>query len=213
MGARLVIFGASGGTGRMLVERALAADHRVTAVVRDPARLPLRHDRLSTVQADVMDTGAVADAIAGSDAVLSALGASSRTSPPLCRPAVANMVRAMRHGGPARLIVVSAAPVQRDGRGERLLYRAAAKPVLRAVFRRTYADLAAMEREVRASGLDWTVFRPPQLTDAPATGRYRTALDASVPGGYRISRADLAAEMIRSIEARPTYGRTIGIAY
>ncbi|MFC3996997.1 NAD(P)-dependent oxidoreductase [Nocardiopsis sediminis] len=213
MGGTLVVFGASGGTGRALVDQALARGQDVTAVVRDPARLEVDHERLTVVTADVADPGEVADAIRGARVVASALGGASRATPAVCAPAVANMIKAMRGGAARRLLVVSAAPVQHGGAGERLLYRATVKQVLRAVLRRNYADLAAMEHEVRASGLDWTIFRPPQLTDGPATGHYRTAADANVPGGYVISRADLAAEMLRAAESPTTMGRTIGIGY
>jgi putative NADH-flavin reductase len=70
---RLTIFGASGQTGRHLLTQALDAGHNVTAVVRDPTRLPLRHQRLQVLAADPLDPAAIAPAVAGADAVLSAL--------------------------------------------------------------------------------------------------------------------------------------------
>src|SRR5688572_18093218 len=86
---KIVVFGASGQTGRLLVEQALAAGHEVTALVRDPSKLAVRHERLRVLQGDVQDAGAVAGAVAGQDAVLSALGPAG--------PAFTSMTLGARH--------------------------------------------------------------------------------------------------------------------
>ena len=101
---QLTIFGASGGTGRRLVEQALAAGHTVTAVVRDPARLPVRHDRLKLVAADVLDPEAITPAVADADAVLSALGPrSSRNRSSITSAGTASILKAMRTADSSRL--------------------------------------------------------------------------------------------------------------
>lgn len=211
---RLTIFGASGKTGRRLVEQALAAGHEVTAVVRDPAGLPVRHDRLAVVGADVLDPEAIEPAVAGADAVVSALG----PRPPRNRSSImsagtASILDAMRAAGTSRLVVVSAAPVAGDDRGATLPDRLLARPLLRALLRGLYADMAVMEDIVRRSGMDWTIVRPPQLTDGPRTGTYRRATDANLRRGYRISRADLADAILASLQDPDAVKATIAVAY
>jgi putative NADH-flavin reductase len=212
---QLTIFGASGGTGHRLVEQALAAGHTVTAVVRDPARLPVRHDRLKLVVADVLDPEAITPAVADADAVVSALGPrSSRNRSSITSAGMASILKAMRTAGSSRLVVVSAAPVASDDHGTTLPYRLLVKPLLlRALLGGLYADLAVMEETVRRSGLAWTILRPPQLTDGPRTGSYRQATDANLRRGYRISRADLADAILAALEDPDSVKATITIGY
>jgi putative NADH-flavin reductase len=211
---RVTIFGATGATGRRLVEQALDAGHHVTAVVRDPAGLPVRHDRLAVVVADALDPAAIRPAVAGADAVLSALG----PRPPRNRSSIisagtASILDAMRAAGTSRLVVVSAAPVASDDRGATLPYRLLAAPLLRALLRGLYADMASMEEATRRSGMDWTILRPPRLTDGPRTGTWRQARDTNLRRGNRISRADLAAAILASLDDPDTVKATIAIAY
>lgn len=208
---RLTVLGATGGTGRELITQGLAAGHEMTAVVRDPARLPVRDERLHVVRADVFDAAALEPAVKDADAVLSALGHRSRRDTWVCAPAARATVAAMRATDRRRLLVVSAAPVARNDPGDRRLYAMTVRPLLRRLLARAYADMAEMEEQVRAGGLDWTILRPPRLTDGPATGRARTALNQNVPGGYILSRADLAAEMLRRIDDDRSIHATIGI--
>jgi putative NADH-flavin reductase len=209
---RLTILGATGGTGRELIRQGLAAGHEITAVVRDPARLGITDERLVPVRADVFDAAALEPAVKDADAVLSVLGHKSvGDTTPLCAEAARATIAAMRATERRRLLVVSAAPVARGDNGDRPLYAATIRPILRRVLRRGYADMAVMEERVRASDLDWTIFRPPRLTNAAPTGRVRTALNQNVPGGYLLSRADLAAEMLLRIDDTRSCGAAVGI--
>jgi putative NADH-flavin reductase len=211
---RLTIFGASGQTGRQLLRQALAADHQVTAVVRDPTRLPVRHDRLQVVVADVLDPAAIAPAVADADAVISALGPHPpRNRSSIMSAATASILDAMRTTGTSRLVVISAAPVATDDHGTTLPYRLLAGPLLRTLLRGLYADMASMEEAIRRSGVDWTIMRPPWLSDGPRTGTYRQAKDSNLRGGSRISRADLADAILASLDDPDTVKATIAIAY
>ncbi|MGH3435441.1 MAG: NAD(P)-dependent oxidoreductase [Sciscionella sp.] len=211
---RITVFGASGGTGKMLVRLALDESHEVTAVVRDPAKLGTRHEKLSVVRADVLDSAAIKPAVKEADAVFSALGAKQRSDPArICSRGIHSILEAMSAVGTRRLLCISAAPVAEATEGDRLLYRALARPLLRAILREAYADMATMEREVTASDTEWTVFRPPKLIDKPSGGGYRTAYNANVAGGYRIARADLATEMLARVSDPASYGKFIGIGY
>jgi putative NADH-flavin reductase len=211
---KLVVFGATGGTGRRIVEQALARGHDVTAVVRDPARLPGSHERLRVVRADVFRGTEIEPAMVGADAVLSALGPHGyRAETTVCARSNRSILGAMRATGVQRLACISAAPVGSAGKEDTFLYRFVARPLLRAVFKGVYADLAVMEGEVRGSGTDWTVFRPPRLTDGPRTGRYRLGYDQSVVGASSISRADLADAMLNGLEDPAAIRTTFGIGY
>jgi uncharacterized protein YbjT (DUF2867 family) len=167
---RLVVFGATGGTGRHIVEQALADGYDVVAVVRDPVRLA-GPDRagLHVVIAGLGDRGAVAAAIRGADAVVDALGAPSTGPTTLRADAARTIIAAMRDAGVDRLVTVSASGAHTTG--DSLPVRLVAKPVLGWILRHVFADMRAMEEIVRASGLDWTIVLPPRLTDGPRTGR------------------------------------------
>jgi putative NADH-flavin reductase len=211
---RLTIFGASGQTGRHLLTQALAAGHAVTAVVRDPTRLPIRHQRLKLVVADVLDPAAIQPAVAGADAVISALG----PQPPRNRSSIisagtASILDAMRATGTSRLVVISAAPVAADDHGTTLGYRLLAGPLLRTLLGGLYADMAIMEDTIKRSGTDWTILRPPWLSDGPKTGAYRQAKDSNLRRGSRISRADLADAILASLDDPDTVKATIAIGY
>jgi putative NADH-flavin reductase len=216
---KLTVFGASGGTGSQFVRQALDAGHNVLAVVRDPARLPLTHPDLTVATADVLRPDEIAGAVAGRDAVISALGHSTRPqdrkaagNATLCADSARSITTAMRQAGTRRLVIVSASGPYPD-KGDGPLLRYVAKPLLRrTVFKVPWSDLAAMEDVVRASGLDWTVLRPPRLTDNPLTGRYRTRRDLNLRHGLRVSRADVA-HLALAVAADPqTYRAAIFLA-
>ncbi|GGL03591.1 NADH-flavin reductase [Sphaerisporangium melleum] len=209
---KLTVFGATGRTGREVVQQALDAGHQVTAVVRDPARLPISHSALEVITADVTSPAALRPALAGRDAAISALGPNSRKEAGIAAAALHAIVRAMETAGVPRLVVLSAAPVGPLPEGEPLLYRAVALPLLKRILRDVYADLRAMEEEVRRSPLEWTIVRPPRLTDKPLTGDYRHVVDGNVPHGRSISRADLAHAMLSFVDDPATVKQAVGVA-
>jgi putative NADH-flavin reductase len=193
---KITIFGATGGTGRHLIEQACAAGHDVTAVVRDAARLaPGEH--LTVVEADVMDPDAIASSIAGRDAVLTAIGPNGRGPTTVQTDSTTAIIAAMNETGVRRLVCVSNSGMHTDGDGR--LTKALVKPLLRRLLRHGFADMRGMEDLVAVSGLDWTVVRPPRLTNGKATGSYRTEVGRNVRGGIQVSRADTAACVLRSL--------------
>jgi nucleoside-diphosphate-sugar epimerase len=133
------------------------------------------------------------------------------------------IVQAMQATGVRRIVVVSAAPVStvpspgrpvppRHDPGDGFLMRNLLNPMIKAVLRKPYADLALMEDILRDSGLDWTVVRPPRLTDKPLTATYRTAYGRNLLRGLLVSRADVAHLMLRVLEQPETIKQAIGIA-
>jgi putative NADH-flavin reductase len=219
---KLTIFAATGGIGRQALEQALAAGHDVTAVVRNPKKLS-GEVRIVTADLAAPDPAALESAVAGADAVLSALGPRSRSEAGIVSRGTRAIVQAMQATDVRRIVVVSAAPigtVPSPGRpkppkhdpGDGFFMRNLLSPLVKAALRKPYADLALMEDILQDSGLDWTVVRPPRLTNGPLTGTYRTAYGRNVRGGIRVSRADVAHLMLRALEQPETIKQTIGIA-
>ncbi|CAL9547461.1 NAD(P)-dependent oxidoreductase [Streptomyces griseomycini] len=208
----LTVFGATGGVGQEIVRQALAAGHRVTAVVRDPARLSVTGDALEVFRADLTDPEAVRPAVAGRDAVLSGLGARSRKDAGVATRLTRTVLGAMEAEATRRLLVVSAAPVGPEPEGAGLLDRGV-RGIVSAVFRDVYADLREMEAEVARSATDWTVVRPPRLQDKPVSGVYRTVVGGSVAKGNFVGRADVAHAMLAMVDDPATVKQGVGVAY
>ena len=205
---RLIIFGASGATGRRLVEQALRAGHDVTAVTRRPESIPPR-DRVRVVRADVAEAHAVEAAIVGGGAVLSALGVSySRKPISVYSRGATNIVAAMSQHGVKRLVVVSSAPLDPAYRAsDSFFFTRVLEPLFMRIPGRTlYDDLRRMEAVVRASDLDWTIIRSRWLFDAAAVTDYQLA-ERSVDGMFT-SRADLAASILAQL-GDDRYVRTV----
>lgn len=220
---KLTIFAATGGIGRQALEQAVAAGHEVTAVVRNPKKLSATV-RVVTADLTAADPTALKSAVEGADGVLSALGPRSISDAGVASQGTRAIVQAMKAADVRRIVVVSAAPigtVPSSGRpkppkhdpGDGFFMRHLFSPLIKAVLRKPYADLALMEDILRDSGLDWTIVRPPRLTNKPLTGIYRTASGQNLPGGFFIARADVAHFMLRVFKQPETIKHTIGIAY
>ncbi|MFG3531675.1 NAD(P)-dependent oxidoreductase [Streptomyces sp. NPDC047917] len=210
---RITVFGATGGVGQEIVRQALAAGHEVTAVVRDPARLPVP---LSDVQVHTVarmdDPEALREAVAGRDAVLSALGSRGRKADGVAERLTGAVLAAMEAEGVRRLLVVSAAPVGPRPADDPLPDRLARK-VIGAVLKEVYADLTLMEAALARSATDWTSVRPPKLTDGPLTGKYRTVVGGTPRSGRTISRADVAHAMLALTDDPASVKQGVGVAY
>jgi putative NADH-flavin reductase len=195
---RVVVFGASGATGRQLLGHALGDGHQVTAFVRHASRLDTRSPQLTVVVGDVSETAVVASAVAAQDGVLCALGAAT----PLHRDrilveGVRHIVDAMERTGVRRFVYLSFLGV-REGRHQlSLVGRYLVAPVL---LRNVVADHEAKERIIRQSTLDWVIVRPPRLTNGVPRGHYRSGLDIRATSVIpRISRADVAEFMLHQL--------------
>ena len=203
---KLTVFGATGGTGLQVIGQALSAGHEVRAVVRDRTRLA--PDRAGL---EVMDPSSIVQAVTGCDAVVSAIGSRNGRAPTtVCADSARSIVAAMHKAGTRRLVVVSGTGPFDEGEGPGMRY--VVKPIGRRVLKHVFADFVAMEKIVRASGLDWTIVRPPRLTDKPLTGRYRTRRDVNLRGNFAVSRADVAHLILAACADRETYDAAIYIA-
>ncbi|HEX7122206.1 MAG TPA: SDR family oxidoreductase [Gemmatimonadaceae bacterium] len=200
----VLIFGASGQTGRAVVREALERGHRVSAFVRDPARLVVTHPALRVIRGDVGDATAVAQAVPGHDAVVSTLGVGS----PLAHDQVVidgvrHILGAMQTAGARRLIYQSFIGVSES--------RAAVGFIMRFIaplpLRHEIADHETKEALIRATAIDWTIVRPPKLTNGPRSSGYRAGEDLTtwvpVP---QLSRADVAHFIVGELES-PSFVR------
>ena len=206
---KLVIFGSTGGIGSQVVEQALAAGHTVTAVARHPAVITLRHPLLEVVQGDVLQPQTIYAAIAGKDAVISAVGVRDRAPTTVYSEGAANMIQAMQAAQVRRLMCVSASALDPGPLWERLI----AKPILWTLFKEMYSDLERMEAVVERSPVDWTILRPPALTDKPRTGQYQVAINQHLRRILFISRADVADFILSHLTDRQTYCAWVEMAY
>jgi putative NADH-flavin reductase len=207
---RIVVFGAAGGIGRQIVMQAVGHGHDVTAVVHS-SPLDLDLPGLTAVTGDVLDFDSVSALVQGHDAVFFALSHARGSSGSTLTDGVGNVIHAMAVHGVRRLVAVSAAGTfARDDKRLSMGFRTMMKTVLRSV----YDELEAMERRIMASDLDWCIVRPVGLTDDQLTGQYRVGLDGSIlPKATRVSRADVAALMLKAAAGETYVRRAVTIGY
>lgn len=207
----LLIIGATRGTGLRVLEMALAAGHRVTALVRDPARLTVEHPNLRVITGDAANADDVRRAVAGQDAVLTALGAPALKTTSIRADSARTVVDAMEAEGVDRLVSLSVLGV---GGSYRLLPWQYKYLIFPLYLRKAVADHTRQEAHITDSSLAWTIVRPPNLTDGEVTGRYRHGFaddDRSIE--LKISRSDVADFMLRQLDDATYVRQTPGISY
>ena len=204
----IVVFGANGPTGRLASQLALDQGHVVRAVTRAPDAFPFSHSRLEVVRGDVFDAATVRRAVAGQDAVLSALGVPyGRDEITTYSVGTRAMLDAMAESGVSRLVCVSSSAIDPEaGPHGGFFFERVLQPFIAGVMGKTlYDDMKRMEQILLASDLDWTVLRPSGLFDATEVSEYLVA-ERYVPHKFT-ARIDLADAMIRQLTDR-TYLRT-----
>ena len=192
---KVLVIGAAGKSGEALVSEALAAGHKVTAFVRGAAQYKKANVRV--VAGDVLD--AVDVAVAGQDAVIDALGGKTPWKVTTMETSAAhNIVEAMRCNGVRRLLKISVV-----GAGESVKNAGFFNKhlLMRTFLRGLLVDKAGMEAKIEGSNLDWTLVRPPMLTNVEKTGVARVLSTESGEKAHKIGRADLAAFMIQQLES------------
>ena len=202
---KLLILGATGGIGLELVRQAVERGYSLTAFVRSPERLEAFQGGVEIIPGDLLDPSQLERVVRGHDAVLSAFGPRSSTERQR-RDFAVGLTQAMRDARRKRVLIVSVAFLFRDS------IVPPAYLAGRLFFPHAVADAAEMEGVVRESGLDWTIVRPPRLTNKPAAGRYRVREGHLPRFGFSIARADVADFMIRTVENRTFIGKVVGIS-
>lgn len=205
---KLVVLGATGGTGLEIVRQAIEHGHSVTAFVRSPDRLRAFRDRITVQQGDLLNSAELERVIQGHDAVLSAFGPRvpvSNADANLLQQFTLALTSAMLRTEVRRVVVESVAFMFRDS------IVPPAYLLGRLFFPRTVADASAMEQVLGESELDWTILRPPELTDKPYTGKYRVREGHLPRFGFKISRADVADFMVKVVENRSSIRKIVGV--
>jgi putative NADH-flavin reductase len=206
---KILVLGATGGIGLELVRQAIEHGHSVTAFVRAPERLKPFHGRITVVQGDVLNSADLERTVEGHDAVLSGFGPRlplSKADADLLRTFAVSLKTAMQHANVRRVVVVSTA----------FLFKDAVMPpaylVGRLFFSSLVLDANAMENVFQESALDWTIVRPPQFTDKGRTGKYRVRQSHLPRFGFRISRADVADCLIKTLDDRTAVRKILGVS-
>jgi putative NADH-flavin reductase len=195
---KMIIFGASGKTGRELTKQGLAQGHEITAFVRDPGEFDISDEHLNVVKGDITIYAEVEGAVGGHDVVISALGPHTLLKRvPALTLGIENIVRAMEKTGVRRIVYLSALGVAESNDDQNAFFRWVIRPVLLG---RDYADHEANEKTIRKSKLEWVFVRPARLVDSAHTGRVETDLhlSATLPFG-RIGRVDVADFMLKQL--------------
>ena len=205
-GKRILVVGATGGTGRLLVSQALERGYEVTAFARDPARLGLEHERLKVVRGDVLDSASVEAAMRGQDAVLCALG-HRRYYPPsrILSEGTASILRAMETHGVRRFVCETSLGLGDSTGRMGLYYTLLVIPLILPFY---YWDKTRQEQLIAASNADWVIVRPGALNNGARSGHVRHGFGiGSFIWTVGISRADVADFMLEQLVS-DTYLRT-----
>ncbi len=187
----IVVIGSTGRTGRLVLDEGLRRGHSMTAFTRRPDSLAGIRGLKAVVRGDGRHLEDVRGAIAGQDAVISIVASEGRGPTTVMSDVTRAELQAMREAGVHRLVTVSVSAI--EGRRPWVLIN-----LVRWILRKPYADFGRMERLITSSSVDWTIVRPPYLSNGPKTGRVRTQVGGKDlrHGPYHISRADLAATLV-----------------
>ncbi len=199
---KITVFGATGQTGRHVLRELLSRGHAVTALARDPARVEqaLREqypDQLQVVQGDLLDNNAVTAALQGSEGFIFAAGAVRGSPPDLPARAAESVLAAAREVGVSRFVWLLGAAVM-DPRDQSDAMRKIMRLLMKLVARSMLESSEQAYRRIVDSGLDYTVVRPPVLSNKPAQGALSGSYQPPKPSP--ISRADLAAFMVDALD-------------
>ena len=198
---KLTIFGASGATGRELIQQALAAGYEVVAYVRSPARISTSQAGLTVVHRELTDSAALGRAIHGADAVISVLG--PRPGRDLRNQPLAHGMQAIlaaMHANGVRRLVISSTLSAADPNDLPDLQIKLLVAIIKTTMRPAYEEIVAVARAVRASGLDWTIVRVSMLNNQAGTDRIRAGYMGRQQVGTKLARADLARFMLGQVQ-------------
>ena len=194
---KIVIFGASRGVGYQVMKQALEAGHTVTAFVRSPEKFDVQHANLTVFKGDSLDAAAVEKAIAGQEAVISALGPTRPPVPHMMETSAKNIVAGMKKHGVRRLVSTTGAGVRQPEDKPKLADHFIGF-LLNLLAKEVVLDSAENVKVIQASDLDWTVVRFPRLMDGEHTRKYRVGF-VSKESGTQLSRADGADFVLKEL--------------
>jgi len=194
---KLAIFGASGRTGIPLMRQVLDSGYDVVALVRDPAKLPQQHDRLTLVRGDAMNPGDVEKTVQGADAVISVLGHRKDSPADMQTVVTRHILAAMQKYNVKRLVSLTGAGVDAPEDKPKLV-NYLIKFALKTLSGKVLKDARQHAELIKNSDVDWVIVRAPMLNEGPYTGKYRVGW-VGVNTSARISRADVADFLLKQV--------------
>ncbi len=208
---KLLIFGATGGTGHQLVEQSLEQGHRVTAFARNPAKLDIKHTHLQVFQGDVMDLPSVEQAVQGQDAVVCVLGAGQKLTGTIRSEGTQQIIRAMEKVGIQRFICQSTLGAGDSWGSLNFFWKYI---MFGFLLRDVFADHQRQENHVQQSHLDWTIIRPGAFVEGTRTGQYRHSFPGTdKTAKLKISRADVADFILKQLADEASIHQTLSLSY
>lgn len=208
----IFVFGAAGGIGINVVKQALEAGYFVKAVVRHPEKLSLVHPSLKIIKGDIRDPSTYDKKINGIDAIISAIGGSMTQPTDLYSEGNLALIKAMEKTTVNRVYFISASAIEISPFLPWYI-RLAEKYIIQKLLKHGYDDQRRMEKLIGESNLEWTIIRPPRLTDSKMTGQYRLGIDEFLRNCLRISRADVAHFILNNIYNKDVWQTTVEIGY
>jgi len=209
---KLIVFGATGGTGQQVVEQALQAEHQVTVVVRNPDAFTVQHKNLEIIKGDVFQPLTFSNAIKEKDIVISCLGVQHKKPTTVYSDGIGNIIEIMQKEKVNRIICLSAGAVTVPPKSS-LFLKFITKNILQRLFKYMYADMLIMEKILSETNFNWTVIRPPWLRDTKYTAKYRTTINEHLNNPSKISRADPAHYIINHLTDEKTFKALIEVSY
>ena len=196
---KITIFGPTGGTGKLLVEQALAAGYEVVAYARNPTKLDINDQHLTVIEGTLFDQASIENAVKGSGVVLSTLGPRGGSKNKPLTKGMQNIITAMKNQGVGRLIITSTLSAK-DPKDKSDLRTRTLVNLVKTTMRDAYEDIVSVAETVRASDLDWTIVRLATLNNKQKSGKIKAGYVGSGQVGTQISRADIAGFMLSQIE-------------
>ena len=193
----IIVFGATGTVGRLVVEQTLQEGHTVTAFARSPEKLGIKNPNLTLCAGDAMNQTAVSDAVRGHDAVIVAIGSGNSRKSIIRSRGTLNVIQAMHEHGVRRLICQSTLGAHESWENLNFFWK---HIMFGFLLRPIFLDHELQESLVRASGLDWTIVRPSAFTDGPASGAFKEGFKVGEKNlTLKITRADVAGFLTRKL--------------
>ncbi len=212
----LLVIGGNGGIGRQCIEQGLLAGYRVTAVLRTPSKLTLSHPDLDIVQGDVTKPATILKHLAHKNAIISAIGTGGSFGndhpTTLYSQGAATILAEMKKTTARRVFFISSSAIEVNPLNSWFV-RIVTQYVVARLLKHMFNDLRTLEAVVKTSDLDWTIIRPPRLTNEASRGQYRYAINEFLPHCLTIARADVAHFIVNHLTDSTTFRTTLEIAY
>jgi putative NADH-flavin reductase len=209
---KVIVFGASGGTGKLVVEQSLRAGSHVTVVVRNPDTFEVRYNNLKIIKGDIFEPATFENALKGKDAVVSCLGIPEAVPTTVYSNGVLNITTAMVKAGVNRIICISSSAVIIPPESS-FVMKFLLKSIIQRLHKPVHSDMLLMEKVLRESDLNWTIIRAPKLTNGKHTGKYKITTNQPFHNIPTISRADLADYIVKHLTDEETFKKTIEVLY